>query len=123
MVSSVVTEQVKMCIQLGLLCTQGDPQLRPTMGRVVLILSKKPPGNMEEPTRPGVPGSRYRRMPRNNNNNRFPITSSTADDDIDSSTTSHTDSSNYGTVSTSTSGTRSFGAAQRDSRGKRPMLD
>ncbi|XP_008221435.1 PREDICTED: putative cysteine-rich receptor-like protein kinase 35 [Prunus mume] len=61
--SSVVTEQVAMCIQMGLLCIQGDPQLRPTMHRVVVILSKKP-SNLEEPTRPGVPGSRYRRSRR-----------------------------------------------------------
>ncbi|CAL2232572.1 unnamed protein product [Prunus armeniaca] len=61
--SSAVTEQVAMCIQMGLLCIQGDPQLRPTMHRVVVILSKKP-SNLEEPTRPGVPGSRYRRSRR-----------------------------------------------------------
>lgn len=57
---SAVSEQVAMCIQVGLLCVQGDPQQRPTMHRVVVILSKKP-SNLEEPTRPGVPGSRYRR--------------------------------------------------------------
>lgn len=60
---TAVTEQVAMCIQIGLLCTQGDPTLRPTMHRVVVILSKKP-SNLEEPTRPGVPGSRYRRSRR-----------------------------------------------------------
>ncbi|KAJ1418416.1 Protein kinase domain [Sesbania bispinosa] len=34
--SSVITEQVEMCIKLGLLCTQAELQLRPTMGRVVV---------------------------------------------------------------------------------------
>ncbi|KAJ7954270.1 Receptor-like kinase [Quillaja saponaria] len=58
--TSAATEQVAMCIHIGLLCTQGDPQLRPIMRRVVVMLSKKP-GNMKEPTRPGLPGSRYRR--------------------------------------------------------------
>ncbi|KAI3936211.1 hypothetical protein MKW92_010859 [Papaver armeniacum] len=53
-------EQIKMCIQIGLLCCQADPSLRPHMRRVVVLLSKKP-GSLEEPQRPGYPGSRYRR--------------------------------------------------------------
>ncbi|KAG5240496.1 receptor protein [Salix suchowensis] len=61
--SSAVTEQVKTCIHIGLLCAQGDPRLRPHMRRVVVLLSKKP-SNLEEPDRPGVPGSRYRRSRR-----------------------------------------------------------
>ncbi|PPS19166.1 hypothetical protein GOBAR_AA01401 [Gossypium barbadense] len=61
--SSAVPEQVAMCIQIGLLCTQGDPQLRPDMRRVVILLSKRP-GSLEEPTRPGVPGARHRRSHR-----------------------------------------------------------
>lgn len=61
--SSAVPDQVTMCIQIGLLCTQGDPHLRPAMPRVVLILSKRH-GNLDEPTRPGIPGSRYRRSRR-----------------------------------------------------------
>ncbi|CAI9755983.1 unnamed protein product [Fraxinus pennsylvanica] len=61
LVSSAVPDQIIMCIKLGLLCTQSDPQLRPDMRRVVLILSRKPtPNTLEEPTRPGCPGSRYR---------------------------------------------------------------
>ncbi|OVA01692.1 Protein kinase domain [Macleaya cordata] len=56
-------EQVKMCIQIGLLCCQADPTLRPQMRRVVVMLSKKP-GSLEEPQRPGYPGSRYRRTSR-----------------------------------------------------------
>ncbi|KAB1205776.1 Cysteine-rich receptor-like protein kinase 10 [Morella rubra] len=39
--SSAVADQVAMCIQIGLLCTQGDPTLRPNMRRVVVMLSRK----------------------------------------------------------------------------------
>ncbi|XP_022991503.1 cysteine-rich receptor-like protein kinase 10 [Cucurbita maxima] len=53
--SSAVPDQVAMCIQIGLLCAQGDPKLRPTMPRVVLLLSKRP-GTLEEPTRPRILG-------------------------------------------------------------------
>ncbi|KAI5394524.1 hypothetical protein KIW84_061247 [Lathyrus oleraceus] len=116
-----ITEQVEVCIRVSLLCTQGDPQLRPTMARVVLMLSKKPPSHMEEPTRPGIPGSRYRRTgPRSH-------TSFTTDDENDSSA-SHVDSSNYDTtIATATSSTSSAtrtssATAQADLRGKRPML-
>ncbi|XP_045805317.1 putative receptor-like protein kinase At4g00960 [Trifolium pratense] len=119
-VSSVtVTEQVETCIRVSLLCMQGDPQIRPTMGRVVLMLSKKPPSHMEEPTRPGVPGSRYRRtVPRSR-------TLFTTDDENDSSA-SHIDSSNFDTTTTTnsnSSATRTSSAtAQVDTKGKRPML-
>ncbi|XP_043699527.1 putative receptor-like protein kinase At4g00960 [Telopea speciosissima] len=62
--STAVPEQVTMCIQIGLLCTQGDPKLRPSMRRVVVMLSKRPGTTLEEPSRPGYPGSRYRRSHR-----------------------------------------------------------
>jgi hypothetical protein len=58
--STAVPEQVELCVRIGLLCVQADPRLRPDMKRVVIILSKKQ-STLEEPTRPGVPGSRYRR--------------------------------------------------------------
>lgn len=58
--SSAQLDQVAMCIQIGLLCTQSDPLLRPTMRSVVVMLSKKS-GTLEEPTRPGYLGSRYNR--------------------------------------------------------------
>ncbi|XP_077236111.1 cysteine-rich receptor-like protein kinase 43 [Tasmannia lanceolata] len=61
--STQAMDQVAMCIQLGLLCTQSDPNLRPTMRRVVVMLSKKH-ATLEEPTRPGFPGSRYKRTHR-----------------------------------------------------------
>lgn len=120
--SVTTTEQVEVCIRVSLLCTQGDPQLRPTMGRVVLMLSKKPPSHMEEPTRPGVPGSRYRRaLPRSH-------TPFTTDDE--NSSASHIDSSNCDTITTATATTNTTSSATRtasataqvDSRGKRPMF-
>lgn len=116
--SSVSTEQVEMCIKLGLLCTQGEPQLRPTMGRVVVILSKKP-GHMEEPTRPGIPGSRYIRAPRR----PFAMSSrtSTSGGDVDDSDSHTFDSSNYGTNTTATATTSSNATSEVDRRGKRPM--
>ncbi|GMH15162.1 hypothetical protein Nepgr_017003 [Nepenthes gracilis] len=58
--STADVEQVSLVVHIGLLCTQSDPQRRPTMRDVVLYLSKKPT-TLEEPMRPGFPGSRYRR--------------------------------------------------------------
>lgn len=111
----MVSEEVAMCIQLGLLCTQGDPQLRPTMRRVVVMLSRKPgPGHMPEPTRPGVPGSRYRR-PR-----RHSALSSTTVGTSDSHTSDS--SNNYTTVTTTTTATLTTSVtAETDPKGKRPM--
>ncbi|XP_061994188.1 cysteine-rich receptor-like protein kinase 43 [Rosa rugosa] len=103
---SAVTDQVAMCIQIGLLCIQGDPQIRPTMHRVVVILSKKP-SNLEEPSRPGIPGSRYRRS------HRPAGSSSTA------GTSSESNSHTFGSSFTAT-GTSSATQVVQD-RGKRPM--
>lgn len=58
--NTAVADQVALCVQIALLCTQSDPNLRPTMHRVVVLLSRRPT-NLEEPTKPGFPGSRYRR--------------------------------------------------------------
>lgn len=109
--SSANTDQVAMCIQLGLLCTQGDPQLRPTMGRVVVMLSKKP-GSLEEPTRPGVPGSRHRRSRRPHG------TSSTL------GTTGETNSKTFDPslhTSTASASTSTLASPRLDPHGKRPM--
>lgn len=112
----MVPELVTMCIQLGLLCTQGDPQLRPNMRRVVVMLSRKP-GHMEEPTRPGVPGSRYRR-PR-----RHSAMSSTAGTTVTSDSNTSDSSNNYTTVTTTATGTNSAtnNPVEVDPKGKRPM--
>ncbi|XP_041009755.1 putative receptor-like protein kinase At4g00960 [Juglans microcarpa x Juglans regia] len=108
--SSAATEQVAMCIQLGLLCTQGDPQLRPTMRRVVVILSKKH-GNLEEPSRPGVPGSRYRRS------RRPPGMSSSAGTSGESNTNTSDSTTNTNSATATSSAT-----PRLDPRGKRPVL-
>ncbi|KAE9603094.1 putative non-specific protein-tyrosine kinase RLK-Pelle-DLSV family [Lupinus albus] len=108
--SSMEPEQVTMCIQLGLLCTQGDPQLRPNMRRVVVMLSKKP-SHMDEPTRPGMPGSRYRRPRRHSAMSSMTDTSGTSDS-----------SKNCTTVTTDATGTNSAtDSLKLDPRGKRPM--
>ncbi|KAF3432151.1 hypothetical protein FNV43_RR26890 [Rhamnella rubrinervis] len=111
--SSAVIEQVAMCIQMGLLCTQGDPHLRPTMHRVVVILSKKP-SNLEEPSRPGVPGSRYRRS-------RRPAgLSSTGGTSVESDFNSFDTSCNNTNSASATSSTSSRNT-RNDPHGKRPM--
>ncbi|KAL3510544.1 hypothetical protein ACH5RR_029945 [Cinchona calisaya] len=58
--ASANPDQVSVCIQIGLLCTQSDPHFRPDMRRVVVMLSRKP-GTLEEPSGPGYPGSSYKR--------------------------------------------------------------
>lgn len=115
--STVLTEQVDMCIQLALLCVQGDPQLRPTMRRIVVKLSRKSPqSHMEQPTRPGTPGSRYRRPPRHS------ALSSTVGTSGVSYFQSSDSSNNFATSTTTVTG-RSSATAELDPRGKRPMHD
>ncbi|KAI3720134.1 hypothetical protein L6452_21044 [Arctium lappa] len=92
--SSADLDQVSACIQIGLLCTQSDPQQRPTMRRVVVMLTRKS-GALDEPSRPGYPGTRYRRS-------RGPATSSST---AGTSGASSSQSSTITTVATgSTSG-------------------
>ncbi|KAK5842456.1 cysteine-rich receptor-like protein kinase 43 [Gossypium arboreum] len=112
--SSAVPEQVAMCIQIGLLCTQGDPQLRPDMRRVVILLSKRP-GSLEEPTRPGVPGARHRRS------HRAPGFSSTAGTSGVSDSHSSESSFNTYTASASASTSALASSLKSDRHGKRPI--
>ncbi|XP_065857607.1 cysteine-rich receptor-like protein kinase 43 [Euphorbia lathyris] len=113
--ASAATEQVKLCIHIGLLCTQGDPNLRPSIRRVVMLLSKKP-GNIEEPTRPGLPGSRYRRS------RRPPGMSSTAGTSLDSDSHSSNSSLNTNTnTNTATASTSTRTSPRLDRHGKRPV--
>lgn len=117
-------EQVAMCVQIGLLCVQSDPKSRPDMGRVVVILSKKP-SILEEPLRPGIPGSRYRRRRKplaiasssssgtNHNNN-----SGTSDFPTFGSSTTRTQTM---TISASTSTTLGVTSESLNPRGKRPV--
>ncbi|XP_054823040.1 cysteine-rich receptor-like protein kinase 43 isoform X1 [Prosopis cineraria] len=118
--ASAVPEQVAMCIQLGLLCTQGDPNLRPTMHRVVVVLSKKP-GHLEEPTRPGVPGSRYRK-----HHNPYALSSTVGSSSSGSRSHVGVSSNIYDTRSTATATTAATAATttnsasgELDPRGKR----
>ncbi|XP_074570172.1 cysteine-rich receptor-like protein kinase 43 [Curcuma longa] len=61
-ITAADAEQVAMCVQLGLLCTQTDPKHRPDMKSVLVALSQKPATTaLEEPMRPGIPGTRHRR--------------------------------------------------------------
>ncbi|RVW78564.1 hypothetical protein CK203_049809 [Vitis vinifera] len=57
LILELISGQKNSTFDIGLLCTQVDPQSRPNMLRVVVMLSKKP-GTLEEPTRPGYPGMR-----------------------------------------------------------------
>ncbi|XP_076921688.1 cysteine-rich receptor-like protein kinase 43 [Bidens hawaiensis] len=56
-------DQVAACIQIGLLCTQSDPKLRPTMRKVAVMLSKNV-GSLDEPTTPGYQSIKNRRPGR-----------------------------------------------------------
>lgn len=112
--SSAVLDQVAMCVQIGLLCIQSDPQYRPTMDRVVLMLSKKPGTLVEEPRRPGYPGSRYRRYRR--------PTASIDSDNFDTNTfvsTINSDSKD----ATATMSTSHLTSPQSAPHGKLPMQD
>lgn len=112
--SSAITDQVAMCMHIGLLCVQGDPKLRPTMGRVVIMLSKKL-GTLEEPARPGYPGSRYRRSRRPGASSS---TAGTARTGESSSSSTFDSASNTNTASATTSARTS---PRSDLRGKRPI--
>lgn len=124
--SSAVPDQVTMCIQIGLLCTQGDSHLRPTMPRVVLILSKRP-GNLEEPTRPGMPGSRYRRTRRTSASSSIVGTSGTSSGVSDSyalttNTTGTITATATATATANEVASSSSPISRRyDTRGKRPI--
>lgn len=115
--SSAVTEEVKTFIHIGLLCTQGDPQSRPHMRRIVVLLSRKP-SNLEEPGRPGVPGSRYRRARRPAGMSSTAGTSDTARTFGESDSRTFDSSSNTNTATASTSA-HTF--PRLDPHGKRPI--
>ncbi|KAL6969982.1 non-specific serine,threonine protein kinase [Sarracenia purpurea var. burkii] len=112
--SSAVPDQVSMCVKIGLLCTQSDPQLRPTMRRVSVMLSKKS-GTLEEPTRPGYLGvSRHRTSHR-------PAPSSSARTSNDSNSHTFGSTTNSTTSATATVSTSYLMSPQLDPHGKRPM--
>ncbi|KAL8227606.1 hypothetical protein R6Q57_015190 [Mikania cordata] len=107
--SSADPDQVSSCIQIGLLCTQSDPKQRPTMRNVVIMLTKKP-GTLDEPNRPGIPGTRYRRS-------RRPTTSSSTAGGTSSASSSHssTATTSSATMVTSTTYRSAFVAQQSGS--------
>nr|CAB3457026.1 unnamed protein product [Digitaria exilis] len=96
--SSAVPEQVELCVRIGLLCVQADPRLRPDMKRVVIILSKKQ-STLEEPTRPGVPGSRYRRRPHGLRSSHYSAGSSSGTSSPSTSASASASASNAMTTS------------------------
>ncbi|MCD7472086.1 hypothetical protein HAX54_013021 [Datura stramonium] len=112
---SAIPDEIAMYIQIGLLCTQSDPTLRPTMQQVVVMLSKSPGSLDKEPTRPGYPGSRLRSR-RPGGMSHTAGTSGASDP----STFSSSSSSNTvtATASSSTPTTR-----RSDPHGKRPVRD
>ncbi|XP_059655370.1 cysteine-rich receptor-like protein kinase 43 [Cornus florida] len=121
LMSSAVPDQVAMCVHLGLLCTQSDPQLRPNMRRVVVLLSKKP-SVLEEPTRPGYAGSRYRRSRRPTASSSTAGTSSESGSHTFGSTTNTNSATVTATASASASAsTSALTSPGLDRHGKRPM--
>ncbi|KAK6931610.1 Serine-threonine/tyrosine-protein kinase, catalytic domain [Dillenia turbinata] len=128
--SSAAPEQVAMCIQIGLLCTQSDPQLRPLMRRVVIMLSKKP-GTLEEPNRPGVPGSRYRRTRRHGGSSSNAGTSGQQSHTFETTSANTSSSASavatpkfypHGSSATASSSTSVIATPKSDPHGKRPMI-
>ncbi|KAM7271490.1 hypothetical protein ACFE04_030704 [Oxalis oulophora] len=110
LIPSAIPEQVTMCIQ-------SDPRLRPNMNRVVVMLSRKVDNaNLEEPTRPGLPGSRYRRPQRSTG------TSSDKGSSVFRETDSRTQNSTFNSSSASASTSKFTGSRLDDPHGKRPMM-
>ncbi|KAL2233298.1 putative receptor-like protein kinase At4g00960 [Sesamum indicum] len=97
LVASADRDQVATFVQIGLLCVQSEPQLRPDMDRVVVILSRKP-SNLEEPNRPGYYGSRYGR------HHGGTTSSVTTSSDLSSSRSSEFTNTRTATLTASTSG-------------------
>lgn len=129
--ASADPDQVKLCVQIGLLCVQGDPHQRPPMRRVSLLLTRKP-GHLEEPNRPGIPGSRYRRTHRTSGTSSLGTVSTTGSstDSFGSNLTTNTNTGTGGRVTpassrtpTRTHATKSAGTSYNssDPHGKRPM--
>ncbi|EPS73296.1 hypothetical protein M569_01459 [Genlisea aurea] len=92
LVSSADGEEVSLCIQIGLLCVQSDFKTRPSMERVMVMLSQKATTAMEEPTRPGYPGSRISRNVAIPSSSRTTVPSSRLDTGPSKSDLSNADS-------------------------------
>lgn len=105
-----------MYIKIGLLCTQSDPPLRPTMQQVVVMLSKSPGSLDKEPTRPGYPGSRFRSRRPGGGTSHTAGTSGASNPSTFSSS-----SSSYTVTATASSSTPT--RRRSDPHGKRPVRD
>lgn len=128
--TSADPDQVATCTQIGLLCTQSDPRIRPTMRRVVVMLSKKS-GVLDEPTKPGYEGTTGRKPRRHSGSSSSTgISSATNSGSSRSTTTTMTIGST--TASTSafvgmipnprrTHPNSSFVSSVSDPYGKRPI--
>ncbi|KAJ8564776.1 hypothetical protein K7X08_001236 [Anisodus acutangulus] len=112
---SAIPDEIAMYIQIGLLCTQSDPPLRPTMQQVVVMLSKNPGSLDKEPTRPGYLGSRIR-------SRRPGGTSHTEGTSGASNPSTFSSSSSNNTVS-ATASSSTHTRHRLDPHGKRPMRD
>ncbi|CAL5395042.1 unnamed protein product [Camellia sinensis] len=56
LIPSAIVDRVQLCVHIGIMCTEYDPELRPTMGRVYSMLSENHSSNNtldEEPMRDG----------------------------------------------------------------------
>ncbi|XP_028116151.1 putative receptor-like protein kinase At4g00960 [Camellia sinensis] len=56
LIPPAVLDQVQLCVHIGVMCTEYDPKLRPTMGHVYSMLSENHSNNstlVEEPMRDG----------------------------------------------------------------------
>ena len=111
-------DQVATCTQIGLLCTQSDPKLRPTIRQVVVMLSKQS-GTLDEPTKPGYEGTKTRRPQRPSSSSSTFWSSRHAD--------SRSSRSSNTTITSSTSNAHhntlrsSFVSSVSDPKGKRPI--
>ncbi|KAG6407760.1 hypothetical protein SASPL_130757 [Salvia splendens] len=110
LMSSADMEQIPTIVQIGLLCVQSDPQARPDMDRVVMLLSRKL-RHIEEPGRPGVPGSRFR-----------PYRTGTTSSATGNSYGSNSGSTNLLSASSSATSS-SLANTQLQRHGKRPVKD
>ncbi|XP_073145923.1 cysteine-rich receptor-like protein kinase 43 [Henckelia pumila] len=114
LVPSSDREQISMFIQIGLLCTQSDPQIRPDMRRVVILLLRKPTV-LDDPMRPGYADSRYRKP-------RKPSTSSSKTGSSGESNSKSFGSTIDTQTASATASTSRFTSPRLDSKkGKQPM--
>lgn len=121
LVPTAIPEQVALCIQIGLLCTQSDPQLRPTMRRVAVMLSKKKIGPIEqEPVKPGILGTKFSReyKPIRIEDKSSSIFSGNSSQTSNSNTNTST---NTNTASTATINMSGIKDSRKDRHGKRPI--